>query len=305
MAETQTVPMEEAGMLSSIMADEKPDTVTEVAQPEPQPERTDDRQRDEHGRFVAKQPEPEKAAEPATATPEATPEQKDDAHVPSWRLREVREAREAAEKRAEEASRQSYAFQQQMAEMRKQLEALQAPKQERVSIFENEDEAINQRLAPVQSEIQQLKNEFRLEMSRELAIVKHGEQLVSEVEASVAKAMQSGDPGIAALRVRMQNSSNPVAVAIQWHQQNKLLETTGGNLETYREKVLEEAMKDPKFQARVLEATRTQAAGRPSSIQIPPSLNKATGSGVSSADVDATDMSDRSLFQNAMGSPRR
>jgi hypothetical protein len=305
MAETQTVPMEEAGMLSSIMADEKPDTVTEVAQPEPQPERTEDRQRDENGRFVAKQPEPEKAAEPATATPEATPEQKDDAHVPSWRLREVREAREAAEKRAEEASRQSYAFQQQMAEMRKQLEALQKPKAEPVDFFQDPDAAMNQRLAPVQSEIQQFKNELRLEMSRELAIVQHGEQLVSEVEASVAKAMQSGDPGIAALRVRMQNSTNPVGVAIKWHQEAKLLETTGGDLAAYREKVRQEAKNDPKFQAEVLEAARTLAAGRPSSIQIPPSLNKATGSGVSSADVDATDMSDRSLFQHAMSSTRR
>jgi hypothetical protein len=305
MADTQTVPMEDAGLLSSIMADEKPDTVTEVAQPEPQPERTDDRQRDEHGRFVAKQPEPEKAAEPATATPEAPTEQKDDAHVPSWRLREVREAREAAEKRAEEASRQSYAFQQQMAEMRKQLEALQKPKAEPVDFFQDPDAAMNQRLAPVQSEIQQFKNELRLEMSRELAIVQHGEQLVSEVEASVAKAMQSGDPGIAALRVRMQNSTNPVGVAIKWHQEAKLLETTGGDLAAYREKVRQEAKNDPKFQAEVLEAARTLAAGRPSSIQIPPSLNKATGSGVSSADVDATDMSDRSLFQHAMSSTRR
>jgi hypothetical protein len=305
MAETQTVPMEEAGMLSSIMADEKPDTVTEVAQPEPQPERTEDRQRDEHGRFVAKQPEPEKAAEPATATPEAPTEQKDDAHVPSWRLREVRLEREEAERRAQEASRQSYAYQQQMAEMQKKLEALQAPKAEPVDFFQDPDGAMNQRLAPVQSDIQQFKNELRLEFSRELAVIKHGEAVVSEVESAVQKAMQAGNPEMSALSVRMRNSSNPVAVAIQWHQQNKLLETTGGNLETYREKVLEEAMKDPKFQARVLEATRTQAAGRPSSIQIPPSLNKATGSGVSSADVDATDMSDRSLFQHAMSSTRR
>jgi hypothetical protein len=305
MAETQVVPMEEAGMLSSIMADEKPDTVTEVAQPEPQPERTDERQRDESGRFVAKQPEPEKAAEPATATPEATPEQKDDAHVPSWRLREVREAREAAEKRAEEASRQSYAYQQQIAEMQRRLEAMEKPKAEPVDFFQDPDGAMNQRLAPVQSEIQQFKNELRLEFSRELAVIKHGEAVVSEVEASVAKAMQSGNPEMQALAVRMRNSSNPVAVAIQWHQQSKLLETTGGNLDTYKEKVLAEAMKDPAFQAKVLEATRTQAAGRPSSIQIPPSLNRATGSGVSSDDVDATDMSDRSLFKHAMSSTRR
>jgi hypothetical protein len=304
MAETQVVPMEEAGMLSSIMADEKPE-VTEAVQPEPQPEQTDDRRDPTTGRFVAKQPEPERAAEPATATPEATPEQKDDAHVPSWRLREVREAREAAEKRAEDASRQSYAYQQQIAEMQRRLEAMEKPKAEPVDFFQDPDGAMNQRLAPVQSEIQQFKNELRLEFSRELAVIKHGEAVVSEVEASVAKAMQAGNPEMQALSVRMRNSSNPVAVAIQWHQQNKLLETTGGNLDTYREKVLEEAMKDPKFQARVLEATRTQAAGRPSSIQIPPSLNKATGSGVSSDDVDATDMSDRSLFKNAMGSPRR
>jgi hypothetical protein len=304
MAETQTVPMEEAGMLSSIMADEKPE-VTEVAQPEPQPERTDERQRDESGRFVAKQPEPEKAAEPATATPEATPEQKDDAHVPSWRLREVREAREAAEKRAEDASRQSYAYQQQIAEMQRRLEAMEKPKQERVSIFENEDEAINQRLSPIEQRIHATESRLLLRASRAEAIAEHGKAVVAEAEAAIGKAMQSNHPGMTALAAQMRASEHPVELALEWYRRNSLFERTGGDLDGYVQKQMDEKLKDPAFLAKAMEAARGQAAGRPSSIQIPPSLNKATGSGVSSDDVDATDMSDRSLFKNAMGSPRR
>ena len=291
----ETVPMEEVS-LSSLMTDEKP----EVQETEPKVERD----RDEQGRFVAKeQPKEEVKTEPEVKTEATTPpEPKDDAQVPSWRLREVREAREAAERRAEEASRQAYAVQQQMAEMRRQLESLQKPKQEPVDFFQNPDEAFNQRVGPIQSDIEKFKSDLRLEFSRELAVIKHGEQTVSEVEAAVAKAMQSNHPDMPALSARMRVSSNPVAEAIKWHQQNKLMESTGGNLETYKQKVLEEAMKDPAFQAKVLEATRSTAQAKPSTIQIPPSLNKAAGSG--QTEVDDADMSNEGLFRHAMGSRR-
>lgn len=298
-----TVPMEDAGMLSSIMAEgNEPEVTREVEAEQP---KTEDRDRDEKGRFVPKEAEPVKAETPKQEQATEQPKEDEAANVPSWRLREVREAREAAERRADEATRQSYATQQQMAEMRRQLEALQKPKAEPVDFFQNPDEALNQRIAPVQSEIADFKREIRLEMSRELAVIKHGQETVAEVETALEKAMRANHPDMPILSAQMRESPNPVAVAIQWHQRNKLMEITGGNPETYKQKVLEEAMKDPAFQAKVLEATRTQASTRPSTVQIPPSLNRASGSANSSADADASDMSDGSLFRHAMSSPRR
>jgi hypothetical protein len=97
-------------------------------------------------------------------------------------------------------------------------------------------------------------------------------------------------------------SDHPVDVAVNWHKRAKLVETTGGDLDAYRQRILDEATKDPAFQAKVLEAARA-TAGRPGSrpqVQIPPSLNKAAGSGVSNADLDEADMSDRSLFKHAL-----
>jgi hypothetical protein len=65
--------------------------------------------RDEHGRFAPKeQPEPVAEAKPAAEAP------KDEAFVPSWRLREMREEREAAERRFAESQSQ---WQRQIAEL--------------------------------------------------------------------------------------------------------------------------------------------------------------------------------------------
>lgn len=296
----ESVPMEDSGMLSSIMAEGKEPEVTQQPEPEvPEGERA----RDESGRFVAKtEPEPAKVEPVQTEQPVLTKDEQ--AEIPSWRLREMREERDAARQNAEKATQDSYTLRQQMADMQRKLESFQTPKAEPVDFFQNPDEALSQRLAPVQSEIADFKRELRLEMSRELAVVKHGEPAVAEVETALQKAMQSNHPDIPSLSVQMRNSTNPVAVAFQWHQRNKLMESTGGNLDTYKAKVLEEAMKDPAFQAKVLEATRTQASARPSTVQIPPSLNKAAGS-ANSSDVDAADMSNESLFRHAMSSPRR
>jgi hypothetical protein len=292
-----TVPIDDKGMLSDIMADTPAET---QAEPESQ-----EQPRDEHGRFVAQQEEtPVEQPKPETEQPAQQTEQ--DGPIPSWRLREMREERDAARKQAEQAAQDGLTLRQQMQALQRQLEQIQKPKPEPVDFFQNPDEAMNQRIAPVQSEIEAFKNDLRLEMSRELAVIKHGDALVTEVENAVAKAMAANHPDIPLLSAQMRASKNPVAVAIQWHQRNGLLEKTGGNLEAYVQKQLDEKLKDPAFLAKAVEAARTQAGTRPSTVvQIPPSLNKASGSGISKDDTDAGDMSDASLFRNAMGSPRR
>ena len=86
-----------------------------------------DRERDEKGRFVAKEPEqPAQAEQPAPVeTPKeeikAEPEKpKDDAEaqVPSWRLRELREARDAEAARLQEATQRNWQLETQLKNSR-------------------------------------------------------------------------------------------------------------------------------------------------------------------------------------------
>jgi hypothetical protein len=183
----ETVPMDDKELFNAAMADETP--VVE-ATPEPEASRKVEagQPRDESGRFAPKTVEaPQAEAAPTQQQPEAvTTEAKDEAQVPSWRHRELREERDALRRQAEEPSRQSYATQQQMAEMRQQLQSLQAPKQEPVDFFADPDKAIGQRLTPMRGAVGQLQADLRMETSRALAVARHGWDAVHEVEKAVA-----------------------------------------------------------------------------------------------------------------------
>jgi hypothetical protein len=304
----QTVPMDDTGMLADLMSDapEQEAPQVEVAPPpEQEPPKVDERPRDEQGRFAPKQPEPEvKAEAPTTEQPEPKDEE---GRVPSWRLRELREAREAAERRAEEASRQNYAFQEQMRTLQRRLDELQKPKQEPVDFFTNPDAAIEQRLTPMQQEFQRVQSQALLNSSEALAIAEYGKDAVREMKAAIDAAVKSNHPDMDSLRARMQHSDHPVAVAMEWHQQKMLQAETGGDLKAYRQKLREELKKDPAFVAELLGETRTQLQSAPNArpnIQLPKSLNSVAGTGLSS-DVDDNDMSDAGLFRQAMSAPRR
>jgi hypothetical protein len=316
MAEQETtVPIEDTGMLSSIMA-ETPDTTPEPASPEPEPEpqvREDEsgRLRGADGKFVAKPTDTPAAATQQPA--EQQPPTNDDiaAQVPSWRLREVREAREAAERRAEEASRQAYAFQQQMAEMQRQLAELRQPKQQPVDFFENPDAALQQRLSPIEERFNQLQSRLMLNSSRAMAVAMHGADAVKEMETAVDKASREGHPEMTLLAAQMRASDDPVQVAMQWHQRTKLQSEVGNDLNAYKAKLKEQLLSDQEFlAAAVAKATgqAQQAAAQPGTrpnISLPPSLNKATGAGLTNSDPnEPADLSDRSLFRHAMGNRR-
>ena len=95
---------------------------------------------------------------------------------------------------------------------------------------------------------------------------------------------------------------------MQWYQRDKLLKETGGDLTSYRTRIIEEALKDPATLAKAVELARGQASqvppGSRPNVQLPPSINKATGSGVSNAVAD-DDASDAATFRYAMAPGRR
>lgn len=295
MAET-TVPMDDKALMEGAFAAEPTEKPVETPQ-------ENEKLRDELGRFAPKteqEPEPVVVQE-QPVQPQKTEEDDKSGHVPSWRLREEREAREAATKRADDAARESFAFRQQMQDMQRRLEQLQKPKQEPVDFFQNPDEAFQQRMTPLQERQAEFESKLQFRMSRTMAIAEHGAAAVKEMEEAVRKANREGHPEIRMLSVQMDNSDDPVSVAMNWHKRSKLLEETGGDLTTYRQKALDDALNDPEFLAKALERARAQA-GQParSSINLPPSLSRAAGTGATEkVGLTAEDMTDASLYAHA------
>lgn len=256
--------------------------------------------RDDKGRFAPKeQAAPAEAVQPTDTT---SAQQDTAAHVPSWRLREVNEAREAAERRAQETEARARDFERQLEDMRRQFMA-QQPKAEPVDFFADPDAALKNRLDPFEQRVQAIERNANLRASRAENIAIHGRDTVTEMEKAVEQAMRSGHPELPALRMQMLQSEDPVGVAMQWYQRDKLLKETGGDLSSYKSKMLDDALKDPAFLAKALEAAKQQASGQvPGSkpnnvVQIPPSISRATAA--ASPHEENGDLSDRSLYSFA------
>lgn len=243
------------------------------------------RERDEHGRFVAQQKQPEAAKQ-------------DEAHVPSWRLREEREQREATERRYQEAQAN---WQRQIAELQARLPKAETP---RPDIFENPDafvqQATQQQLDPVRSEIGKLREFY----SQRDAIKEHGLEKVRAAYKAIEDGMSRRDPETVAAYNRAMQSMDPYGTIVSWHQQREVYSQIGNDPNAWFEKQLEKRLsEDPQFAAqqlqRIQQITQQSSAGKqtPHRVALPPSLSR-----VSSAQVatDDGDMTDASLFANAM-----
>lgn len=295
----ETIDIDSSEMFRAAMEEPTQEAPAEVIAEQPE------QPRDDKGRFAPKQASEAEAA-PIQQPPvdQAQPEPKDtDGQVPSWRLREVREAREEAERRAQESAQQSYALQAQLRAMQQELAAIKAPKQEPVDFFANPDQALQQRLSPMEEKFAKLESDVRLAVSRTAAIAMHGAQAVMDMERAIADAVAKNHPDMRGLAAQMRASEDPAGVAMEWHKRTKLWEVTGGDPDVYKNKVLDEALKNPEFLAKALEAARSQAGGQATSrpnINLPPSLTKTPGSSTTNGAADDGDMSDRALFRHAM-----
>jgi hypothetical protein len=273
--------------------------IAEPAAPVEQPaEVTDGPVRDDRGRFASKEAPAEAPA--ALTAPEPAPAAKDEAHVPSWRLREVNDAREAAERRAQEAETQRVAFERQLADLQRQLQQATQKPQEPKDWYADPDGAIQDRLSPIEQRIAAAEQRAILRASRAEQVAEHGRTAIDEMEKAVGEAMRSGHPDMQALSMQMRNSDDPVGVAMQWYQRDKLVRETGGDVTAYRNKLSEDLLKDPAFLAKAVEAIRAQS-GQPGSpapvVQLPPSINRATSSASPHEEVGT--MADADLYRFA------
>ncbi len=304
---TQTVPMDDKELFSSAVSDEAIPKAEAAPVPEETPAQeaealteTAERARDANGRFVAKTetPQAEQVQEqpPVEQQPQAAA-QKEDAHVPSWRLREVNEAREAAERRLSESQAQLSQLQQQLNAPQRQSQQNQEP----IDWYQDPNAALTQRFAPFEDRLQELSQATTIQNSELRALIFHGKDAVDEAKKSLSEGLRLRDPDVLALDAAATQSRDPWSLVMQWHQKSKLLKETGGNLDSYRQKILDDAMKDPQFVAKVMETARAQATGQTGAkqpvVQLPPSLNRAASA--ASPHEDLGDLSDRSLYAAA------
>lgn len=236
---------------------------------------------------------PEPASEHVEPAPVANPAP--EPAIPPARLREEADARRAAERERDELRGRLAAFER-MQPQSKQPEAQRVDPVDRV---------LSDPTGLIREEAQQLVDPFNQQMaqlrefySRRDAIREHGQEKVTTAFQALDQAARSGDLEAQATVSRVKQSMDPFGDIVRWHQQSVTLAETKGDLDAYRKRILEDALKDPEFQKQVLAATRqtAQQAGnvvaRPT-VSAPPSLNRI---GSAALPDNQADVSDEDLF---------
>lgn len=276
------------------------DVAPEIADtPAEQPAAEEGQPRDDHGRFAPKaQDEPEQQQQPAPQAGQPQQQAREEAHVPSWRVREIREEHERRlnEERAN--------WQRQMEALQRQHQPRQEP-QPATDFYADPDRAFDERfqthlgqaIGPVQQQLQA--------HAQMLAGMKYGDDKVQEAETAFMDAMRNRtlDP---ADYQRVVSSPNRYAAAVQWHQQKTVLQTIGTDPNAWFEKELERRMADPAFAGaqlqRIQQSARDpqnpQAQGKPL-VHIPPSLRNAPAARASNDDSENGDISNDALWAHA------
>jgi len=238
--------------------------------------------RDEAGRFAGR----EEPQEEIVAEQVEKPAVDDDApQVPSWRVREIREERDALRRQLEEARNNRPAEQ-------PRPQVAQPAKVEKPDPLLDPD--------GYEQYLERRFEERLLNDRRETSLQNASRTYKDEFQEAYTAAQKAIDP---ALRARMQESSDPGETLIQWHRENKTRAEVGNDLNAYKQRLRDEALKDPDFLAKAIEAARatpqTQNNGRPK-VELPPSLN---GLSRSNAALRAApdDVSDEQLFSQLTG----
>jgi hypothetical protein len=229
---------------------------------------------------------PPKPAEPPAPEPA----------VPAGRLREEADARRAAERERDEWRRRfDEAFARQPP----------PPKVEakRSDLFEKPSDFVQEEVRPMLDPVQQRINEQNEYWSRQHNIMRYGDEKVQAAYSALQTAIRGGDAeAFEHYNNRIMKSIDPYGEIMRWHASREVMTTVGPDLAAYRQKLLDEALKDPEFQKKVFEAARGQAASNGNTVNRPvvpklPSIGKV---GAAAPSTDAEDnLSDEELFHAA------
>jgi hypothetical protein len=245
------------------------------------------RQRDEFGRFVAK----EQPTEAAPIEPEQTkPVEEKDHRIPLMELLNEREKRQAEQRRAE-------ALAQEIAILRQQVQPQQQPQiPDQFADPDQYNAFWMHQIQNVQAQFQQQLRAVQAENSLARAHERYGDVFEKGYQEVLDRAAQ-GDREAAQ---KIASSPNPGEAIVQWYKREQTLQQVGTDPQAYAQKILEDALSNPEFLAKALEKAKGVAQQQPNQqIKLPPSLNKATSAGTRQSDTDP--MSDAALFHHAIG----
>lgn len=288
-------------LFDGALADEAPKEESVVAEPEKAAPAEEGQPRTPDGKFATKEPDkPE--PQPATAKAPIEEPDKGEHQVPSWRLREINAERADAVKRAETAAAEA-------ADLRRQLAQF---KPAETKAPERPDPLIDPEgfTRAIQAEMEDRFRAERGDSSMRFAR-KADPALFDKAYAAAAEAINRGDQ---LTKARIFNSRDPGEELIAWHKENETRREVGNDPAAYKQRALEEALKDPVFLAKAIEAARGSASGSTSTTQpnggarpavrLPPSLTGAARADAANSTEDGDLMSDSALFSQALPSSR-
>lgn len=238
---------------------------------------------------------PAPAPAPAAAVDQQQPNpQQTEPAIPPGRLREETEARRTAERRAEQLEARLAAI-----ERAQQPQPQQQPRQ-RTDMFENPSAFVQEEVQPILDPVNQQITQMREFYSRRGAEQEHGQEKVKAAYDWIAQGMATRDPDAISVYQRAMQSMDPYGEVVRAHLQRQTFQAIGGDLNAYNQRILDDAMKDPAFQAKVIEASRAQAQQTGQTIAKPavsslPSISRVGAAAISNG--QEPELSDAELFE--------
>lgn len=194
----------------------------------------------------------ETPAEPPAATPEPTPQTPaENPMIPHARFQEVNQRAQAAERARDEA-----------VELLKRYAPRpeQPAAQPQLDMFENPEGFIRQTL---QDELRDLQ-EAKFLMLRDITERQHTPEVVKAASLAFDAAQDAGELHPSEYEA-VARSKNPFAAAVEWHQRREVLKEVGPDPAAYRQRILDDARKDPAYVAALVAEARQNATRLPGS----------------------------------------
>ena len=245
--------------------------------------------------------EPDKPADKPLDKPAPADKTEPEAHVPAGRLREESEARRRAERERDEL----------LARLSRPPPQQQQP--QRKDMFEDPSGFVHEEVRPYLEQIVAQQQRDREAFSADWAVRNIGEEKVTAARQSLEQGMSRGDQNAWATYQRAMQSHDPYGVITRWHMDREQLTAIGGDLDGYKKRILEEALTDPDYRKRVIEAAKGQAAANGSSVARPaqvtqqraPTVPSLSNIGASGGDEQMQEPDDMQLFRTAVSAKRR
>ncbi|MGJ5022340.1 hypothetical protein [Bradyrhizobium oligotrophicum] len=246
------------------------------------------------------QPEAAPAIPVAVQAEPAPQAQQQEPAIPPSRLREEAEARRAAERRAIELEAR-------LAALERQAPPQQQQQRQRSDVFENPSAFVQEEVQPILDPVTQQITQLREFYSQREAVREHGAEKVRAAYDWLGQGIAARDPEAVAVYQRAMQSMDPFGDIVKAHLQRQTFQEIGGDLNAYRQRILDEALKDQAFQARVVEAARAQAQATGATIAKPvvtslPNINRV---GAAALPEGQAEESDTDLFSKVTTSRKR